>query len=255
MSTADAPGGHRIVLVDDEPLITARLSDHLTGTLTPPTSVRTVDRPRRLASLADLGATTHAVVDLSFGRYDFDRAELAPELETGADAIALLVDRGVPAHRIVVASRLDTEFLEELAVAIRQTWPQVRFLHKADERLAHRVERFVADGAVRDNAEVALVLAGVVPRSPSDIAACLGRVANPGAALLIVRALADEPNRPSADELAAALARSTNFVRRVVQEIGDALKSAELLPADGPSGLARLWPWARARRAVLHRLD
>ncbi len=249
------PDRHRVhvALVEDEPLITdalgARIREWNANAM-----VSVFDRPRRLRVDPDVGLATHAVVDLSFGRHDFDRAALAREAETGVDAIDALREDLAPHCSIAVATRIDTADLLEMAVAIRQTWPEIRFLHKADAGVAHRVVTFVADGMIQDNAEIGIELEGIDPVPPRRIRAALESIANSATATRIVLALAHAVDRPTMHELAASLGNESNFIRRLITDIGESFRQHSVLRLNEPGGLERLWRWCRARRAVLVRL-
>ncbi|MEL7155685.1 MAG: hypothetical protein AAFN30_03695 [Actinomycetota bacterium] len=240
-----------LVVIDDEPIVGCGLRAELEAEPDLEIEVRTVDRPRRLREFDDLTALTHAVVDLSFGRDDMDGPCLRPELENGTDAIDFL-RAACPQCGIVVATRNDTAVVTEIAVAIRQTWPDIRFLHKADGGLADRVGAFVRGDHYQDNAEIALDLIGVGP-VPGErlqlVVEATGR-ARPTARLLL--ALADQPDTPTRQETAEVLGVSEPYVRSLVHEVTRELLDRRLLGGER-GGIGSLWRWANARRAILRR--
>ncbi|MEM8924205.1 MAG: hypothetical protein AAGD35_11955 [Actinomycetota bacterium] len=226
------------------------IAAHLRDGAAPRAVVDGVDRPRRIRELPSPSTVTHAVVDLSYGRYDLDGPSLRPELETGTDAIELL-HRHCPGCEVVVATRNDTEMLTEMVVAIRQTWPDVAFFHKADDQLPDRVAAFVTGHHYQDNAEIALDLIGV-ERVTDERLRCVadatGR-ARPTARL--VRALADCTEVPTREQMASILDVGGLYVRSLAHDLTSELRERGLLRGQG--GLHPLWRWSRARRAVVRR--
>ncbi|MCP5032619.1 MAG: hypothetical protein GY939_12505 [Actinomycetia bacterium] len=259
---AARPGGGPVVgpshlaVIDDEPMITDSVKAHFNKRADaglPPVMVNGFDRPRRLRDFESLLDLTHAVIDLSFGRDDIDGPQIRPEIETGLDAIDLLKDRCANC-KIVVATRNDTELITEMAVAVRQTWPEIKFFHKADSRLRARIEDFVVGNHYQDNAEIALDLIGVTPVAPERIGRAVEATARarPGARLILT--LADYPSAPSRRDLAAALGgRAQAYVRSLSSDLTAVLIEWGLLSGDEGGGVSRLWKWARARRAILRR--
>jgi hypothetical protein len=249
------PPAVNLAVIDDEPLIVDSVKDHLvqaTGT-GPPIEVFGFDRPRRLREFERLPALTHAVIDLSFGRDDIDGPQSRPEIETGLDAIDLLRDQ-CEQCKIVIATRNDAALITEMAVAVRQTWPDIMFFHKADSRLRTRIEDFVVGNHYQDNAEIALDLIGVSPVAPERIVRAIEATsrARPGARLIL--ALADFPAVPTRQELATAIGgRAQAYVRSLTSDLTAVLIEWGLMSGDGGGGVGRLWAWARARRAILKR--
>lgn len=243
--------GPVLVVIDDEPIIGSGLQAELRAASDVDIVVRTIDRPRRLREFDDLPALTHAVVDLSFGRDDMDGPCLQPELENGTDAIEFLRS-ACPACSIVVATRNDTEVVTEMAVAIRQTWPDIRFLHKADGGLADRVGAFVRGDHYQDNAEIALDLIGVevVPLERLQLVVDATGRTRPTVRLLL--ALADRPCAPSRLAMAEGFGVSEPYIRSLVHEVTRELLDRRLMGGDR-GGMVSLWRWARARRAILRR--
>lgn len=253
-----SPTVPHLVVVDDEPLMAASVTAHLDrpdrgrGRGRGPVIVHGVDRPRRLTELP-LDRLTHAVVDLSFGRDDLDGPHLQPEIETGVDAIDLLVER-CPSCQVVVATRNDTDLITEMVVAIRQTWPQVVFFHKADARLRHRIEDFVDGRHYQDNAEIALDLVGVGPVPPQRITEAVEATARPRPGARLVLTLADMAVPPTRQEVADALGgRAEAYVRSLAADLTAVLLEWDLLERHQGGGVTRLWHWSRARRAILRR--
>ncbi len=232
-------------------MVASAIRFHLPVLMPEPVLVNGVDRPRRLARLPDDPPVTHAVIDLSYGRDDMDGPALRPERETGTDAVDLVHTRW-PDCAVVVATRNDTELLTETAVAIRQTWPGIQFLHKADERLVDQIAAFVQGRHHQDNAEIALDLIGVEPVAPARLADAVRTTcrARPTARLLL--SLADQPQSPPRRQVAAELGMGDNYVRSLAHDLSTELRRRELLVGDR-GGLDRLWLFARARRAVLCR--
>ncbi len=249
-------GTSHLAVIDDEPMFADSLRAHFghrERARLPPVRVYGFDRPRRLREFASLADLTHAVIDLSFGRDDIDGPQARPELETGLDAIDLLKYSYVSC-KVVVATRNDTDLITEMAIAVRQTWPEVVFFHKADSRLRSRVEDFVVGNHYQDNAEIALDLIGVDPVAPERIGRAVEATARarPGARLILT--LADYPSPPSRRELAAALGgRAQAYVRSLSSDLTAVLIEWGLLSGNEGGGVGRLWTWARARRAILRR--
>jgi DNA-binding NarL/FixJ family response regulator len=240
----------RVALVDDEPYTVQYLSERLVSTFGSDVEVVTLDRPRRLGVDVQFDA---AVVDLSFGLQDLDADHFALELETGVDAIDHLRLHH-PSCRIVVASRVDYPLVIESAKAIRQTWPDIRMLHKADIRWHERAVQFIQSGDARDNTDVELILAGVTKLDPSEIAASLNQSTQRGRLPDMLLTLANSVEMPSRVQLAERLGIGDDHTRNLLTEIGSCFKSAGILPGGSPVGIERLWPWARARRPILRRL-
>jgi hypothetical protein len=248
------PGPVVLVVVDDEPIVTDSVRWHLQRPeVWSSVEVHGFDRPRRLGSFTNIDLVTHAVVDLSFGRDDIDGPQSRPEVETGVDAIDLLQHRCLGC-KIVVATRNDSDLVTEMAVAIRQTWPQIVFFHKGDSRLRRRIEDFVIGNHYQDNAEIALDLIGVEPVAPERLRRAIEATARarPGARLVL--ALAELPTAPTRQELAAHLGgKADTYVRSLTFDLTAVLIEWGLLQRDQGGGIGRLWMWARARRAILRR--
>ena len=240
------------MIVDDEPMTVAGIVSHLDGGREPGAMQAVgLDRPRRLATLQPPMPVTHAVVDLSYGRHDLDGCCLAPELETGTDAIDLLVGRW-PEAAIVVATRNDTELATEMAVAIRETWPSIAFFHKADDSLGERVAAFVAGRHYQDNAEIALDLAGVGPVGAPRLRRVVESTGRPRPTARLVLGLADQVRVPAQQAIAEELGVRPSYIRSLAYEVTGALFDRDMLRAD-QGGLYSLWLWARARRAIVRR--
>lgn len=248
----DKPPVVHLALIDDEPLITERLLHRAEATLGPDVAPYVYRRPRRLGSNPPRAPLTHAVVDLSFGDRDLDSLDIRDEPETGVDAIDRLLSLH-PDCRIVVATRRDTPLIVEMTIAIRQTWPTIMFLHKSDERLLDRFDEFLRSGTTHDNAEFALDLLGVAPIPPHEIRQALKATLYPSTSASILLELAKFTRRPTIKELAAQCHYADQYVRKLLQEAGDGLYAAGLLP-ERKFGVERLWPWARSRRAILQRV-
>lgn len=238
-------------LFDDEPLITTATRDHVEATRASGTSVFEFPRPRRLDTLSTLPDFSHAIVDLSFGPKDIDEPDRR-EPECGVDAIDRLV-ADFPACRILVATRLDTALIVEMAHAVRQTWPAIPFANKFDAKLLDRVDRFLDNTEVRDNTEFQLALRKVTPLPPVRIRRGLKACIYPGTGLSILLHLADQADQPSGRELATALSYSESYIRRLLLEVGIGLHGQGFLADDEKFGIERLWLWARARGAILKR--
>jgi hypothetical protein len=239
----------QLALVDDEPLITDRIVAHAKRAGRPGVDVHVFRRPRRLDSHPAEIALTHAVVDLSFGVRDIDHDGVRDEPETGVDAISRLT-AVFPMCKTIVATRRDNALLAEMTVAIRQTWPEVRFLHKSDERFLERLDRFLDWGTVTDNAEFLLDLTGVDPKPPARIRVALASTMYASTCSKVLLELAEATRQPSAKQLAARCNNAEPYVKKIVQEIGFGLHNEGFL-AQPKYGLERLWLWARARRAIL----
>jgi hypothetical protein len=249
MSSGTPSATIHLALIDDEPLITDRIVAHFERTERPRIEVYVFRRPRRLdGHPADI-KLTHAVVDLSFGVRDIDRHGVHDEPEIGVDAVSRLASAN-PKCRIVVATRRDTPLIGEMTIAIRETWPQVRFLHKSDERFLARLDQFLDSGTVPDNAEFSLDLTGVEPRPPSRITAALASTLYAATCSKVLLNLAEATRQPSAKDLATSCHHAEAYVKKIVQEIGFGLYNEGFL-AKPQYGLERLWLWARARRAIL----
>lgn len=238
-----------VVVVDDEPVIGAGIQADLRSRWAEGIDVHYVDRPRRLRALDVLPHVTHTVVDLSYGRDDLDGPALRPELETGSDAIAYLRTQW-PSCEIVVATRNDTELATEMAIAVRETWPEIRFLHKADEGLTERVDAFVRGRPVRDNAEIALDLAGIEPVPLERLSLVVSATGRPRPVTRLLKALADQPSSVGRSEIAGRLGLSDHYVRALAHDVAVELLARELLRGGG-GGIANLWRWSRARRGML----
>lgn len=240
-----------VVVVDDEPVIGSGIQAGLAAGPGRVVDVRYADRPRRLHELDVLPHLTHAVVDLSYGRDDLDGPALRPELETGSDAIDFLRTR-CPQCEIVVATRNDTELATEMVIAVRQTWPDIRFLHKADEGLTDRVDAFVSGRSLRDNAEIALDLAGVGPVPLARLSLLVAATGRPKPVARLLTTLADQPVAPGRRELAGRLGLSDHYVRALAHDVAVELLDRGLLRGGG-GGIGNLWRWSRARRGMLRR--
>lgn len=240
-----------LALFDDEPLITKATRDYVEATRGTGTSVLVFPRPRRLDTLSIVPAFSHAVVDLSFGPRDIDAPD-RPEPECGVDAIDRLV-ADHPACRILVATRLDTALIGEMAKAIRQTWPAIPFANKLDGLLLDRLDRFLDNAEVRDNVLFQVALRDAKPLPASRIRRGLEACIYPGTGLSLLLHLADQAEQPSGRELATALSYSESYIRRLLLEVGIGLHGEGFLGKDEKFGIERLWLWARARGAILRR--
>lgn len=238
----------KVVVVDDEPAYRAEWS----AAVDVGVDVISVDRPRRLLDIEDLRERTHAVVDLSFGRWNLDGPERVPELETGIDAIKTLRDRA-PLAEIVVVTRLDTAVLTEIAVVIRQTWPSIRFLHKEDPRVAIQLRAFALGEHYQDNAEIGLDLIGIQPLAFDAVLAAFDLVSNRQQLVRTAHALAGFSAEPNATEVGAQLGWSPRTVTKRVSELRDCLRVAAL-PLPERDGFGGIWLWAFARGPMLRQL-
>lgn len=217
-------------------------------------------RPRQLAGIP-LAAVTHAVVDLSFGMRDVFADQMQEEDEMGVDAIATLL--GVDGFQageatdceVVVLTRLDQKLMIEMARAIRQTWPSVRFIDKADGRWIERVAAFARGATLRDGYDIHILLAGLSKVEPDEIVQAIARSRLPGRGLPVLTTLASFNETPTRAELARASKSSVRATTEVLGEAGAALVSAGILAEGTQRGVAELWPWARARRPILRAIE
>lgn len=251
--TTPTSAGPVILIVDDEPSLRASLEGAILSAVAGAVVVG-ISRPREL-DLYPSTEFTHAIVDLSFGLWNPDAPDLRPEHETGVDAVDAIRHGHPDAVEIVVLTRLDTSFMVELAVTIRQTWPEIRFLHKHDERWPQRAVAFVQGAPALDNVEIALVLGGVEPRSLGMLRSVLLNTPNGRARVQVLLAVSELGEQCSHEEIAERLRFRNNYVRRLVTETGDLLREAGFFRHDETLGLQRLRPWARARRPLLRRIE
>lgn len=239
-----------VAIVDDEPLNREHLRSALLSARPGITEADTFGSLSSLIQSASVRNLTHAIVDLSFGILDRTGEPLHG---TGIDVIDHL-RAAAPDCDIVVMTRFDGDpLMPEMVVAIRQTWPAIRFLHKADAHLIDRVLEFLDGRLMMDNAAFAATVAGVRPITPQQLrehvyAGMYGRSVG-----RVLVGLASWPRRPSAQELAETVHLGRQSVRTMLQWCGDTFRAQELLGYDEPAGLERLWPWARARQAILRR--
>jgi hypothetical protein len=241
----------RVLLIDDEPGNVAYLKLRLEAELGPSLEVSTLGNPSEIGAHLLLGGWTHAVVDLSFG--SLDRSPGQRIVGTGIDAIDEIV-ASFPTCRIVVATRFDGDALmSEMVVAIRQTWPSIMFLHKADSALDQRLVDFVRLDSVNDNAVFMLDLAGIRPLSPQQIHDAVKSCLNRKAAVSLLLALSGMHEQPTTRALAAHCIFGEQYAKNVLQSVGDALVDIGALRLNEERGIKRLWLWARARSAILRR--
>ncbi len=239
-----------VALIDDEPLIVNALQSQLTTTVLPPPRVTVYDRPRRLLEDPEVSTVTHAIVDLSFGRQNYDLDHFARETETGLDAIVHL-RKVAPGAVPVVVSSVETPFNLEVGIAIRQWWPTIRFISKADSRVPQLVQDFVQGQPPRDNAEIALLLRHVSEIGDQRLRQVIATGSNQSATMVLLRLLARTTDKPSSKSLALEMGNSENFVRRLINDVSGQFKSESIFAQREVGGLERLWEWSRARRAIL----
>ncbi len=243
----------RVALIDDENHIAVDLAKTIASSAEGAVEIEALDRPRRLNSIDLSTPFTHAVVDLSYGLWNYDSAEnFSPEPDLGIDAIDALLQRD-GSTKIVVMTRLDTPLLQEMATAIREFWPEIRFLHKSDLGVLDRAAAFVLKSEVRDNAEVSLLLTGIAPRSENELRAAFSLMPSPSTSARVAQALSSCIDRPMHEQIAAALPYSVKYVRRVVHETASLLRDQDWIPTADQAGIDRLWIWCRARRPLLMR--
>ena len=238
-----------VVVIDDEPAYRSEWS----SAVGPGVDVVAIDRPRRLLAIEELEAITHAIVDLSFGRWNLDGPERVPELETGLDAI-LTLRECAPLVEIVVVTRLDTVVLTEMAVAIRQTWPSIRFLHKEDPRVGFQLQAFAFGDHYQDNAEIGLDLVGVEPLPFDLVARAIDVVSNRHQLARTAQALAGFSFEPSAAQVGTELGWSPRTVTKRVSELRDCLRVAAF-PLPERDGFGGIWLWSFARGPMLRRMN
>ncbi|MEE9417407.1 MAG: hypothetical protein V3V01_19155 [Acidimicrobiales bacterium] len=238
----------KVVVIDDEPAYRAEWSSAVAAGV----EIVSIDRPRRLEEIDDLAAITHAVVDLSFGRWNLDGSERVPELETGVDAI-LTLREAAPSVEIVVVTRLDTAILTEMAIAIRQTWPNIRFLHKEDPRVGFQLRAFACGEHYQDNAEIALDLLAIEPIEFASVRTAIAAVSNSHQLTRTAQALASYSSEPNAAEVGSSLGWSPRTVTKRVSELRDCLRVAAL-PLPEREGFGGIWLWSFARGPMLRQL-
>ena len=240
----------RIAIVDDEPINRSFLETSIRSAWAKPITIDAYSSLAELVSLGGGSACSHALVDLSFGSL---HRSGSPINNTGVDVVDCLL-ASAPTCTIAVVTRFDDDpLMPEMVVAIRQTWPDIRFLHKNDGALVSRVIELLRGEPVIDNAVFAMTLAGQ-PHVPIDAlrdALLAGMYGRPGARVL--RALSELTAKPTAAELGRELHNEAQYVRSVLQWCGVTLRTLGLLGYRDQAGLDRLWLWARARRAILCR--
>lgn len=239
----------RLAIVDDERINRSYLESEVRRAWGAPMSIVCASS---LAELRSAGGEpfTHALVDLSFGSMDRTGNPIG---DTGVDIVDEL-RANMPACVIAVVTRFDDDpLMPEMVVAIRQTWPEVRFLHKSDAGLVDRVVEMLRGEAVMDNAVFALTLAGQphVPIPKLTAALRSGIYGGPGARVL--RAMSERSSKPTAAELGDELGHGAQYMRSVLHWVGVTLRPLRVLGYDDEAGVGRLWLWARARRAILRR--
>lgn len=240
----------RLAIIDDEPINRAYLESNARAVWTGPLTIDTFASPAELVAAGTGAATTHALVDLSFG--SMDRAP-TPILQTGVDAVDHLL-ASAPTCRIAMVTRFDGDpLMPEMVMAVRQTWPSVRFFHKSDGALMNRVVELLGAGAIDDNALFATTLVGQPQISIDALRRALlaGMYGRPGARSL--RALSEWPLKPTAQQLARQLGVTPQYVRTVLQWCGGKLRELGVLGIYDEAGIDRLWMWARARQPILRR--
>ena len=240
----------RLAIADDEPMNRTMLEADIRSLWANPLDV---DLFSSLADLVGAGtgaATTHALVDLSFG--SMDRSE-SPVRDTGVDVVDHLLAHA-PMCRIAVLTRFDGDpLMPEMVAALRQTWPQICFLHKSDASRIQRVVELLRGEPVPDNALFAVTLSGQ-PHVPIDVLRdrlLTGIYGRPGVRVLL--ALSEMTAKPTAHELGSLLHLSRQYIRSVLQWCGLTLRDLRVLGHHEQAGIDRLWLWARARRAILRR--
>jgi len=245
-------GSNAIAIVDDVHFFGDRAAMALRAAF-PEIQVHVFDRPRKLISSGL--EFSHALVDLHFGKRDVDAFDpLARETESGVNAIDYL-RWDQPECNVAVVSILSNggPLIEELARAVRSTWPDIPFLWKQNSMMSERLTRFVETNHAPDNAEIKLILRDVVPVEPAIIRDQLRSSLYPGGTVRLLLALAEMPDPPSRAAAAAALGITPHSVRNLADHCGRALRAAKALGEDEQGGLARLWLWAHARRPILER--
>lgn len=239
-----------VAVVDDE--VSTR--EFLAGEIRRQTTgVRVFPVQSQLELLDVLGggtSLTRALVDLSYGVFDRTGAPIG---HTGVDVIDTLMAT-TQSCQVAVVSRFDGDpLMPEMVTAIRQTWPDIRFLHKADQRLAEWSVRFINGEVLRDNAVFAPTLAGLAQVPPDALRHLILSSEKGSTSARVLLYLAEQVERPTAGLAAHALGVSEQYVRTVLQWLGVALRSADLMTEDEEAGVARFWLFARARRAILTR--
>lgn len=241
-----------IVVIDDQPLFCRAVAQLLDDGSDPGRTVLSAARPRDLLELESPASISHAIVDLAFGPVDLDAPALEPEAENGVDALVHLA-RIAPTCRTVIVTGFDAGFVQQAAIAIRQTWPHISFLSKQDSALEDQLLRFVAGDDIRDNAEFSLLIGRVDPLAPQAIVEAIRQSGNRGPVARILLHLSELPKQPSRIQpIADALGWSSQHTKNTLRLLGWALSSSHGAGFEG-RGL-QWWEWARPRRAILRQL-
>jgi len=233
-------GDLHVALIDDEPLMLNSLASSIREHVNEDLNISTFTGPTELQTTPSTNFT-HAIIELSFGGVGESR-------RSAIDAIDFIAST-MPLCRIAVLGRFETPWHLEVATAIRQTFPSVPFFVKQDSQLVRRVVEFVRGEAVRDVAEISLLLMGVEPLLMSSVSTALKSSMQPGSLIRLLDVLSGHDELPSTEELSEALGMSTRTVRNRLSELSTTLSYVMV----EERGLSRLWLWARARRAILVR--
>lgn len=243
----------RIVgIIDNEPFFVDALRLHLEGSVDRPLSVIGYGKPREIPTSPTTPRLTHAVVDVSFGPFDLASADMAPEEETAVDALLHLSDLA-PRCRSIVTTVLAGDLAKEVAIVVRQTWPEVRILNKNDGRVADQIAGFVRGEPMLDNAEWGRLVSDIEPIPPTRIVDAVRMCAETRPVASVALALARFDTQPTGVALADALDLSHSRVSNLLTLLGSTLRATGAAELEFATNGLELWGWARPRRPLLER--